>query len=262
MKSEESKGDTSPGRLSASQKTLLLNLIACGVATTGLIITVWEAHRQNESFVLIVMPIVVVVITVLLMALLYLLRPDAVEKLLQSLARMECEVSLGSKGSSPEKIYIMAKAIARLAERAKGDKTDKTGPRNDEIKAEQVKANTAIAALLNERRSALSVASVVLVLALGVYLAIGFFTGTPPSTVIISLLAAAVVLINAAAISLNYRVSHGLYGTNEYEAREIIQFVLAHAEEIDLSGGLGATDWDLSPETERILASLWEGETA
>jgi hypothetical protein len=38
---------------------------------------------------------------------------------------------------------------------------------------------------------------------------------------------------------LEYRIRKGLYGTNEYEAREILGFILSHADKSNFSGGQG-----------------------
>src|SRR4051794_30879466 len=38
---------------------------------------------------------------------------------------------------------------------------------------------------------------------------------------------------------LQYRIRHGMYGTNEYEAREVVHFLLRHAKDTNFSGGSG-----------------------
>lgn len=72
----------------------------------------------------------------------------------------------------------------------------------------------------------------------------------------------AVAVLNVGAFAFAYRVSKGLYGTNAYEARELIFFVLRHKEDIDLSGGLGARDLQLDSTVERAVIAAWEGARA
>jgi hypothetical protein len=49
---------------------------------------------------------------------------------------------------------------------------------------------------------------------------------------------------------LRYRIRKGYYGTNEDEAREIIQFILEHAEDTDFSSGDGPKKIMPDPEIE------------
>jgi hypothetical protein len=48
-----------------------------------------------------------------------------------------------------------------------------------------------------------------------------------------------------------------LFGTNEYEARQIIHFVLDNADDIDFSGGLGGSRLELDEKTQEILNAAW-----
>jgi len=124
------------------------------------------------------------------------------------------------------------------------------------------KTATAIGAVIEGRRSTQYVASALLLAAVGALLAIAYITDSEVGVPTIWILSAGVVLINLSGILLNYRVAKGLYGTNEYEAREIVHFVLEHAEDVDFSAGLGAHDLEFSAESERAIAAVWEGATA
>jgi hypothetical protein len=72
-------------------------------------------------------------------------------------------------------------------------------------------------------------------------------------------LVGAIAVLWVSKLALDYRISRGLFGTNEYEAREIVRFVLRNASDTDLSGGLGARKLDLTPSTETELAAVWNG---
>jgi hypothetical protein len=50
------------------------------------------------------------------------------------------------------------------------------------------------------------------------------------------------VLLEIGHQAFLYRLRVGLFGTNEYEVRQLIRFLLAYNTDQDLSGGLGAID--------------------
>lgn len=49
---------------------------------------------------------------------------------------------------------------------------------------------------------------------------------------------------------LEYRISKGLYGSNEYEAREILRFILSHTDKSNFSDGQGLKEILPTPELE------------
>ena len=117
--------------------------------------------------------------------------------------------------------------------------------------------STVLAILSRKKAQQRQLAITFLLLATAACFAGALLSGSPLSfgPVLLLLLAAAVLQLGDAA--LGYRLQHSLYGTNEYEARQIISFVLAHADEIDLSGGLGVTEMNLEEATQTILESNW-----
>jgi hypothetical protein len=52
--------------------------------------------------------------------------------------------------------------------------------------------------------------------------------------------------------ALEYRIRHGLYGTNEYEAREILNFILSNVDKDDFTTGSGLHEITPEPESESI----------
>jgi hypothetical protein len=121
---------------------------------------------------------------------------------------------------------------------------------------------TAIDAVAHQIHGNRTGASIVLIAALFVVLLLNLrWPHVAPEGLLI-LLIAAIVVLNASTLALDYRVSHGLFGTNEYEAREIVRFVLKNAGDTDFSGGLGARDLDLSAATATTLDGVWSGAPA
>ncbi len=60
------------------------------------------------------------------------------------------------------------------------------------------------------------------------------------SSLVLIIVAIAFLAIHIDHMLLEYRIKHGLYGNNEFEAREIIEFIISHARKDDFndSGGL------------------------
>jgi hypothetical protein len=118
-------------------------------------------------------------------------------------------------------------------------------------------ATTAIAALANRKRNQKQIATMVILVSLAIYTIARLWSNLALSVVVIITLAGAALLLQLADAALGYRIHRGLYGTNEYEARQIIYFALSHAEKSDLSGGLGAADMQIDQATEKLVRDNW-----
>ena len=116
---------------------------------------------------------------------------------------------------------------------------------------------TAITALAHRRTGQRRIATTTLWVSLAVYAISRLRLELPLSFAVIATLAGACLILQLADAALDYRIRHGLYGTNEYEARQIISFALNHAERTDLDGGLGATDIKIDAATERLIRENW-----
>lgn len=116
---------------------------------------------------------------------------------------------------------------------------------------------TAVAAFANERMRQRGFAITTLLASVALYLGVSTLLRQAILPAPIVVVAGAVFLLQVSDAAMEYRLVRGLYGTNEYEARQIIRFVLHHAEEIDLSGGLGDLEISFDDATERRLESHW-----
>lgn len=124
------------------------------------------------------------------------------------------------------------------------------------------RATTAIAAVLDDRRARRGWATAALSASLLAYVALHWITGSAMALGVVLLLMLGLAVNSASAAALEYRVNRGLYGTTEYDAREIIGVVLGHSEDLDPSGGLGDRAIAPDPETVAAIERVWAGERA
>ncbi len=118
-------------------------------------------------------------------------------------------------------------------------------------------ATTAITALARRKTGQRRAATIALLVSLAVYAVSRLQLELPLSFAVVATLVGACLMLQLADASLDYRIRHGLYGTNEYEARQIISFALNHAEGTDLGGGLGAADIQIDAATEKLIHENW-----
>jgi hypothetical protein len=119
------------------------------------------------------------------------------------------------------------------------------------------RTTTALAAFAAQRTRNRQAGTLFLLGALCLYVAVCLLISAHLSMGPVVLLAASAALLQLGDTALEYRIRRGLYGTTEYEARQIIQFLLANADDVDLSGSLGAADLILQPEDEPAALGIW-----
>jgi len=124
-------------------------------------------------------------------------------------------------------------------------------------KTEPKISTTAVAALMSEKVKQKQVATPLLLLGLLGYVCISALADVNLMMPVVWCLVVAAILLEVSQIALEYRVRHALYGTNEYEARQLIGFILKHAEDIDFSDGLGIHEIEIDGEMSRILQENW-----
>jgi len=120
-------------------------------------------------------------------------------------------------------------------------------------------AATAIAVLVRYKSRQRSFSLMLLAAAVLGYLLIVSVTGGTISNMMLSVLFLGEVVLVGADIAFTYRVRHGLFGTTEYEARQIIRFVMENSDKYDFSGGIGTTEWssDQVPQELREVVEGW-----
>ena len=120
-------------------------------------------------------------------------------------------------------------------------------------------ATTAVAALArhksNERIASIWLISAALIL----NILLSMLTEQPPSLLVLAALALGGVVLIGADLAFKYRVRRGLFGTSEYEARQILQFIVENSDQYDFSDGLGISEWspEQAPQELRDLVESW-----
>jgi hypothetical protein len=113
----------------------------------------------------------------------------------------------------------------------------------------QKKSKSIVELMINERKKTIRKVYTVLAITLLGQWAFASLTKTEISTwfVVLILLFASIVYLNQAIFQ--YRVKKGFYGTNDYEAREITEFIFINAKHIDFNDGDSVKR--ISPEAEK-----------
>jgi hypothetical protein len=92
-----------------------------------------------------------------------------------------------------------------------------------------------------------------LLLSLVVSLGFNLITKTSLDFGLISFLLGLILILFTNQTALEYRIRKGLYGNNEYEAREILQFIIDHADKTDFTSGGKSKKLLPDAEIEQIL---------
>ena len=124
---------------------------------------------------------------------------------------------------------------------------------------ESKKSQSIVSIMIDSRAKGVQKAFIFLAITLLGQLVFTYFTKSEISSWFILFL-----LFLACALYLNqtileYRVKKGLYGANDYEAREIVEFIFANAEHVDFSSGDGAKRIFPEPEKETQEKIIPEG---
>ena len=98
---------------------------------------------------------------------------------------------------------------------------------------------TVIGLLVGRRARQNTIAYLSLALGFVIYVLICYRSGIEISLTVLSFFALMIGAIYANQRVLQYRIAHGLYGANEYEAREIIGFILSHSDKSNFTDSQG-----------------------
>ncbi|MDW1999332.1 hypothetical protein R7P64_01965 [Vibrio sp. 2304] len=108
------------------------------------------------------------------------------------------------------------------------------------IDSSKKKTNTVVGMMLKERASKANRSSLLLVATVVVYLIFCAITAIEFSWLVILFPCILLFAFQADQYLITFRIRKGWYGRNEYEAREIIEYILSHADKDDFNdeGGL------------------------
>lgn len=138
---------------------------------------------------------------------------------------------LGKRVFKKFAIYLNAslfKALANISEQIVNSSTG------------EKKAKTIVGLMLSEKMKKSSRAQLFLFLALLVSIASSLVLNSPANSFVILFISLILLCIQIDHKLIEYRVSKGWYGKNEFETLEIIDFIIAHSDKNDFndSGGL------------------------
>jgi len=133
-----------------------------------------------------------------------------------------------------------------------------SGMRNAVKKMRATKAPTSVAGnLILKKFESNQTATIILAFALVLGVVITTFIDIPGERAYMGIVIALLVALQINAAATEYRIAHGLYGTSESEAREILAYVARHYGTDDFSGGAGFGDFieepEVSADPERLL---------
>ena len=98
---------------------------------------------------------------------------------------------------------------------------------------------TVIGLLVGQKARQISSAYVALILALILYPLTSLLLIFEIKSIVIAFIALLFILLFINQKSLEYRIKKGLYGSNEYEAREILSFIINHSDKSNFTDGSG-----------------------
>lgn len=107
-------------------------------------------------------------------------------------------------------------------------------------KSETKKSKTVVGLMLGEKFKKSTKAQVFLILAFIINLSLYLAFELQLSGFVFLIVGLGILGIHIDHKMIEYRVKHGLYGTNSFESRELIEFIMAHSNKDDFndSGGL------------------------
>ncbi len=123
--------------------------------------------------------------------------------------------------------------------------------------AKDRKANTIVGVMLLEKAKKGTIQQAILLLAIVVYLFIVWFTASDISQFLLLFLTVLLLAVFLDQKLIEFRIRKGWYGSNEFETRELIEFITLHSNKDDFNDGNGAKKIIPNPEVD--LAAENEG---
>jgi hypothetical protein len=110
----------------------------------------------------------------------------------------------------------------------------------NDVRPEEKKANTIVGMMLGEKVKKASKAQISLIACLLLHFILVLFSVVNFSSFLFVVISVGILFIHIDQKLVDYRIRKGWYGKNEFEAKEIINFVLSHSNKDDFndSGGL------------------------
>jgi hypothetical protein len=125
------------------------------------------------------------------------------------------------------------------------------------------RSNTVVGVMLLERLKKSTKIQLTLIVCLIVNFALSLLPGIEFSNFLFALVSSLIFAIHLDQNLIEYRIKKGWYGTNEFEAKEIINFIISHSNKDDFndSGGLKRVIPLPDVEAENEKAKRFDGAT-
>lgn len=157
-------------------------------------------------------------------------------------------------------VLTLAKKVAEISKEFEHQEPKAVKEYLDEIaKQESQKSQSIVELMVDNKGKKVQKAYMVFTITLLAQLGFAYFTksGINNWFMFFTLFLAGIIYLNQ--VILDYRIKKGFYGTNDYEAREIIEFIFTNAEYSDFSSGGGAKKIFPEPEKETQENIIPEG---
>jgi hypothetical protein len=151
------------------------------------------------------------------------------EKLTVRASNDVLQLIFGIKHVTEIKFLLNAGLIASLIQRAVNS-----------LSKQQLDENTIVGVMVRRRIKSYTSSYLFLLTTLVAYILSTILVSTSLSNWFVLFIFSLIAALRINQKVLEYRIRKGYYGSNEYEAREIIDFVLAHADKTDFIDGTGA----------------------
>ncbi|CAH8188383.1 hypothetical protein [Vibrio aestuarianus] len=116
--------------------------------------------------------------------------------------------------------------------------------------AKDRKANTIVGVMLLEKAKKGTIQQTILILAIVAHLFIVWFTPSDISQFVLLFLAVLLLAVFVDQKLIEFRIRKGWYGSNEFETRELIEFITLHSNKDDFNDGSGAKRIIPNPEAD------------
>ncbi|HAT2715243.1 TPA: hypothetical protein ACSP71_003187 [Aeromonas hydrophila] len=120
--------------------------------------------------------------------------------------------------------------------------------------AKDRKANTIVGVMLLEKAKKGTIQQSILILAIVAHLFIVWLTGSDISQFVLLFLAVLLLAVFVDQKLIEFRIRKGWYGSNEFETRELIEFITLHSNKDDFNDGNGAKRIIPNPEADLAVA--------
>lgn len=117
-----------------------------------------------------------------------------------------------------------------------------------EYSNERKKSSTIVGMMLSDKIKSSSRIQIILISSLVIHVIVALLSSIDINGFIILIISLALLALHVDHKLIEYRIKKGFYGRNEYEAKEIINYIISHADKNDFNDGNGRKKLIPDPE--------------